>query len=288
MKLYLSALRLYHIEHSLDDPTKDPLLQYIVKGIRRSQTNNSRPRLPITIQLLRDLKLALHNATALTVHNKRMLWAAFCVAFYGFLRASELCSPAASSFDPMATLCHSDLTLTWSSAQLLIKASKTDPFRQTCTITMGATHTSTCPVAALQNYLPYRKKCSKLPLFLFDDGSYLTRPSLTSHLRSLLLAIGLDPDIYASYSFRIGAATTAAAAGLPDWQIQALGRWSSDCYTQYIHTPQDTLKRLTYNGCTSPYPTPPIGPMRYINIMMYCMARGQRVGMARPAHSLGQ
>ena len=35
---------------------------------------------------------------------------------------------------------------------------------------------------------------------------------------------------YASHSFRIGAATTAAAAGL-----KSLGRWSSNAYLSYIH-----------------------------------------------------
>ena len=35
---------------------------------------------------------------------------------------------------------------------------------------------------------------------------------------------------YSSHSFRIGAATAAAAAGVPDWCIQGLGRWLSDCY----------------------------------------------------------
>ena len=171
-----------------------------------------------------------------------MLWAAFCVAFYGFLRASELC---ASSFDPSTTLCHGDINLTHSTACILIKASKTDPFHQTCTITIGATHTSTCPVAALLKYLPLHSNHTSLPLFIFGDGSYLTRPTLTSHLRTLLSAAGLDPDAYASYSFRIGAATTAAAAGLPDWQIQALGRWCSDCYTRYIRTPTATLTQAS-------------------------------------------
>ena len=218
IKLYLSPLRLHHIEHGLDDPTTDCLLQYIVKGIRRSQTSITRPRLPITIQLLRGLRTAIHNTTALRMHDKRMLWAAFCAAFYGFLRASEFCSPSAHSFDSIATLRHTDLTLTQSTAQLLIKASKTDPFRQTCTITMGSTSTSTCPVDALQKYVSFRTAPTSHPLFLFEEGSYLTCTSLTSHLRTLLLTAGLDPDIYATHSFRIGAATTAAAAGLPDWQ----------------------------------------------------------------------
>ena len=36
---------------------------------------------------------------------------------------------------------------------------------------------------------------------------------------------------------RIGAATSAYAARLEDHLIQTLGRWSSDCYKTYIHTP---------------------------------------------------
>ena len=77
IKLYLSAIRLNHIEHGHPDPTQDALLQYVVKGVKRSQTMSTRPRLPITIDVLRSLKLQLHHDTSLTVTNKRMLWAAF-------------------------------------------------------------------------------------------------------------------------------------------------------------------------------------------------------------------
>ena len=37
------------------------------------------------------------------------------------------------------------------------------------------------------------------------------------------------------HSFRLGAASTAATASLPDWLIKVLRRWSSDCYQLYIH-----------------------------------------------------
>ena len=241
IKLYISALHLLHIEHDLPDPTGDILLQYVVKGIKREQSSPPRQRLPITISTLRALKQALHNSSTLTVPDKRMLWAAFCTAFYGFLRASELCAPGSHSFDPARTLCLADLTITSSSVHILIKASKTDPFRTTCTITLGETRTSTCPVAALRKYLHCTHLSPGTPLFQFRDRSFLTRTSLTAHLRSLLRSSGTDPATFASHSFRIGAATTAAAAGLPDWQIQALGRWTSDCYMRYIRLPPATL-----------------------------------------------
>ena len=260
VKLYLSAIRLYHIEHEHPDPTKDTLLQYVVKGIKRSQSAPTRPRLPITLSTLKALKLALHNSTHHSLHDKRMLWAAFTTAFYGFLRAGELCARTPSHFDPDSTLLHSDCTLTPVCVHLQLKVSKTDPFRQGHTVIIGATGTSTCPSRALQNYLALLQLTPSTPaspLFSFEDRSYLTRPRLTTALRSLLLTAGLNPDHYASHSFRIGAATSAAAAGLPDWQIQAMGRWSSDCYMRYIRTPQSTLIRAAQQLATQAEETPP-------------------------------
>jgi hypothetical protein len=48
-----------------------------------------------------------------------------------------------------------------------------------------------------------------------------------------------------THSFRIGAATTAAAAGYPKWAIQALGRWSSDCYRTYVRISDNTINSLS-------------------------------------------
>ena len=123
IKIYLAALRQLHIESGYTDPTADTLLQYTIKGIKRSQTATPRSRLPITISILRQLKQALHDSSSVSAQDKRML----CAAFYGFLRASEFCSPSIRSFAPDRTLCLEDVTLSASSAQLHIKASKNRP-----------------------------------------------------------------------------------------------------------------------------------------------------------------
>ena len=213
------------------------LLQYTIKGIRRVQGDNTLSRLPITIIVLHQLKTQLHHTRGLCLLNKRMLWAAFCLAFYGFLRAREFTSHYTHAFDMHTTLCRHDVQLTQASVKVNIKASKTDPFRRGHVLHIAATTTSTCPASALTKYFATSHLAQKGPLFTFADGSYLTHQSLTEHLRTLLLSAGHDATVFASHSFRIGAATTAATAGLPDWLIQALGRWSSSCYTTYIHTP---------------------------------------------------
>ena len=69
----------------------------------------------------------------------------------------------------------------------------------------------------------------------------------------LLTTVGLKAELYAGHSFRIGAATAAAVVGLPDWLIQAMGRWSSDCYKRYICITNASLKQACRDMEVSSY-----------------------------------
>ena len=82
------------------------------------------------------------------------------------------------------------------------------------------------------------------PLFYFASGRYLTRGIVSDLLRDSARVAGLPYQSLKGHSFRIGAASVAAAAGLPDWLIKVLGRWSSDCYQLYIRTLQSTLESV--------------------------------------------
>ena len=83
------------------------------------------------------------------------------------------------------------------------------------------------------------------PLFRFEDGTALTRPALVREIRRALLAAGVDASPYSGHSFRIGAATTAAAVGVEDSVIKILGRWQSSAYTQYVRVPRDKLAEVS-------------------------------------------
>ena len=69
------------------------------------------------------------------------------------------------------------------------------------------------------------------PFFVLDTSTPITKPWFVAQLRGILAAVGLPQGQFAGHSFRIGAATTAAPT------IQALGRWHSAAFLQYIRTP---------------------------------------------------
>ena len=52
------------------------------------------------------------------------------------------------------------------------------------------------------------------PLFSADQFSPLSKAQVSNTLRHLLQQAGYGSQLYSSHSFRIGAATTSAAAGL--------------------------------------------------------------------------
>jgi hypothetical protein len=64
-------------------------------------------------------------------------------------------------------------------------------------------------------------------------------------LKTHLLAIGLDLSLYSGHSFCHGAASSAAAVGYADHEIQLLGCWHSDAYKLYINIPRDQVLGLS-------------------------------------------
>ena len=79
------------------------------------------------------------------------------------------------------------------------------------------------------------------PLFLFEDGRPLTRARFADEVRRALSFAGIDQSQYCTHSFRIGAATTAAAKGIEDSIIKTLGRWESAAYLQYVRISRSQL-----------------------------------------------
>ena len=66
----------------------------------------------------------------------------------------------------------------------------------------------------------------------------------------------INPNHYNFHSFRIGAATSATQANIPDSYIKMLGHWQSNCYQRYIKTPPQELAKFSAILTTPPNQQP--------------------------------
>ena len=92
-----------------------------------------------------------------------------------------------------------------------------------------------CPVYLLSEYINIRGQFSG-PLFCWPDASPITRSFFVTALKVDLQFCDLDISHYKTHSFRIGAASWAAAKGMSDTQIRDFGRWKSNVFLRYIQT----------------------------------------------------
>ncbi len=254
IRTYLSSLRHLQISTGFPDPFAGntfPRLAYVMRGARRTRVAQPDNRLPITPHILS----ILYNVWARPnpPYEARLLWAACCLGFFGFLRVGEFTardsSPPSAAADAHIIGIHDISRAPGDPPQYLrvhLRVSKTDPFGRGVYIYLGATGTTICPVAAILSFLVVRPTQLLGPLLRFPDGSILTRTVLVASVRKALAASGIDPSRYSGHSFRIGAATTAALVGLPDHTIKMLGRWESSAYQLYVRT--------SGVECGTPYP----------------------------------
>ena len=249
IRLYLSSLRHLQISSGLPDPFTAgafPRLHYVLRGVQRSVSPGSPTRLPITPHLL-QLLLQVWTSRPMS-YEVRLLWAACCVGFFGFLRVGEFTVRNSGSLSTDILSIQDvarDATNPPSFIRLHLRCSKTDPFKHGVFIYLGATGQRICPVSALLSFLVVRPQNLSGPLFQYPDGSPLTRTHFIKEVRSALTQAGIDSSHYNGHSFRIGAATAAGQAGIPDHIIKMLGRWESSAYTLYIRTSGSQLASIS-------------------------------------------
>ena len=141
-----------------------------------------------------------------------------------------------------------DLVFYQDRATLTLKQSKTDPFRKGVTINLYATENNLCPRSALLAYTKFRNSkfpssvLAHSPLFLTANEQPLTRRYFIDHLQYILKCLGLNEKEYSGHSIRRGSASTCGSEMVPDYVIQYLGRWRSNCHIRYVEIPQSTIR----------------------------------------------
>jgi len=218
----------------------DPRLERMLQGIKRDHNQPDRqPRTPLTRPHLLRILLQLRS----TEYNEIVIRAAFTLAFAGFLRVGEFTYRQSDLELGLAfrnwflTKRSINLTTGGKHVELTLPASKTDPFRHGIRLLIAASNHEACPVAAITRLtLIDTHRPPSAPLFCIGRREQLafTREYVVQQLQGLAIRSGLGQGAWNGHSFMRGAATWAAEVGIPESQIQTLGRWKSDAYKRYI------------------------------------------------------
>ena len=194
IRTYISGIRQLQIAHGLPEPKLDsmPRLCQVLRGVqldhsKRGKTTHS--RLPITPAILKRLKLVWIKDSERIPFNNIMLWAACLTTFFSFCRSGEITTEQENHFDPSRHLSYSDLAVDNPSdpaiISILIKKSKCDQTGKGAKVYFGKTGDSLCPIAAIEAYLSIRGS-NPGPLFLWESGVPLSKPSFVKHVKTAL------------------------------------------------------------------------------------------------------
>ena len=203
-----------------------PLVRATLAGLQRKLAKPRVRKEPVTVEMLSRIVGSLGTAPSL---SDTRLAAACLLAFAAFLR-----------YDDLARLRCCDIKLEVSYMTVHITSSKTDQYRQGDTVMVARTGTSTCPVAMLERYAAAASIELSSSLRLFRGivktkrGERLRASGSLGYarMRELLLTkleqLGYDKHQFSLHSLRLGGASAAANAGVPDRLFKRHGRWKSE------------------------------------------------------------
>ena len=233
---HLAAIRSAHIVLGMQNPMDNcPRLHQLLHTTRRQQPlpQPDSGRQGITTSFLhRARPLHCHSS-----HRDKVLWAALTMGHYGLFRSGELAQPKLAEAGAPRFIRVQDVTAHFSAGQLhyicvFLASSKTDHFNQGCPVIIGCSRTPICRACKALHLLQHHQctgSSPEDPFFKINDRA-LDIVTLVNHIKHLATSLGLDSSWYSGHSLRIGGATSAAEAGLSQWQIKLLGWWNSQAY----------------------------------------------------------
>ena len=101
-----------------------------------------------------------------------------------------------------------------------------------------------CPVKAVKDYWDLCPGASRdAPAFRESSGMCYRKAQLNKDLKTMLKP-WIKYGSISCHSFRSGLASLLASGGIPDSEIQQIGRWSSEAFKKYILLPRVTRSRM--------------------------------------------
>ena len=249
---YLSIVRLLHAEAGLVSPLDTHYTNTVLTGAKRVLGCKVSSKLPITPKIL------LYIFELISLHDSKQLcfWAACLVAFFSFLRKSNLFPRSAVHFDANHQISREHVIFNPTGVCLNVLKTKTIQFSErTLKIPLPRIPDSPmCPAKAIMlNFKQVPAVSSPSPLFLYlseNGAQVLTYPKFISLLKHFLQRLGYNSSLYSGHSFRRGGATFALECGIPADFIQSQGDWKSNAYKNYLD-PSFTHRQTVMNKFAS-------------------------------------
>ena len=195
-------------------------------------------RLPITLPILHRI-LQSSVKICRTPYDSHLFQAMCSLAFFACMRVGELTLTTTKERGSLIQLCQLTQLTDVNQGVIALKFTFLDfkhNYNQRPFSVVVNRRKKFCPVQIILDYLSLRGNRPG-PLFRLADGSPVSRDIFIDELSMAIKYCGLDPSRYKGHSFRIGAASYAADAGMSDAQIKALGRWKSNAFQKYIRIP---------------------------------------------------
>ena len=231
----MSAIGYSHKLAGAEDPTKVFFILQMLKGYNKKGFRLD-SRLPITLPILERIMSSAFRTT-LSRYEAYLFRAMCAIAFFAFLRVGEMTvsgkqsSNAPLQFHQVTKL--RDNSFYVKAIRITFGDYKHHYQERPFSVVVHRQSNGVCPVSCLLEYL---EQCNNAggPLFRLHTGEPFPRSAFSRFLSSAIKECSLDPAFYKGHSFRIGAASHAAALGYTDAQIRLLGRWKSNAFHKYI------------------------------------------------------
>ena len=174
-----------------------------------------------------------------------MAMAALSLGYFACLRPSEYLSTSRASTRGDVIFSRDHCSLNFK-----VLSSKTNP--KGFLVHLGCSQAEVCPVCLISSIFSlFPAPPPAAYLFPSPFNTPISYSYLTRKLHSFLSLTGVHPAPFTLHSLRAGAASSAAAAGCSEDDIQKLGRWSSNCYRQYIRPSREQQAAMAPRLTTS-------------------------------------
>ena len=254
VKNYLSSISSLASFYNLDPSgLSDPAILRFIRSMSINSYFRPTPRGVFDIRTIYDISRSCD-----TLHDPHLLRVIFLVAFYAFLRMSNIAPHSSRQFSASVHFLRQDVIFAPPGAHLVLKWTKTlqDSTASHIVQIPYVENLLLCPVRALKALLRSRPLPPQAPLFanIFHPFSQIIDTHIRDALKSVLSTLNISPLGCGFHTFRRSGATLAFDNNIPLQNIMAHGLWRSSAFGL-------TYKMLPRRPPSFPLPLPLSSPL---------------------------